>query len=53
MGIDKTTFPALLCIVTPWQQNGNILVWLGHIDTLGLPVVVDESVSLKLANMRF
>lgn len=44
MGIDKDTFPTLLCIVTPWQENGNVLVWLAHCDALGLPIVVDELV---------
>ena len=53
MGIDKTTFPALICIVTPWQQNGNVLVWLAHIDAMGLPIVVDESVCPRLLNTNF
>ena len=44
VGIDQTTFSPLLCIVSPWQQNGNILIWLTHCDTLGLPILVDEHV---------
>lgn len=48
MGIDQTTFPSLLCIVTPWQQNGNTLDWLAHSKALGLSILIDELVCPEL-----
>lgn len=44
MGVDMITFSPLLCIVSPWQENGDILAWLAYCDALGLPIVVDEQV---------
>ncbi len=44
IGIDKTTFHPLFCIVSPWQQNGNILTWLKFFEALGLQILIDACV---------
>lgn len=43
LGIDQDTFrsPNMLCIVTPWQRNGNILDCLRLLKGLELPILLD------------
>ena len=44
LGIDEDAFSSqgLLCIVTPWQKNGNIMDCLRRLKEIGVPLLVDE-----------
>lgn len=48
LGIDGETFNSVPCIVTPWQNNGNILDCLKRFTSSGLPILIDEWVSARL-----
>ncbi|KAJ3486407.1 hypothetical protein NLI96_g4265 [Meripilus lineatus] len=52
LGIDEDAFSSqgLLCIVTPWQNNGNIMDCLRRLKEIGVPLLVDEWGNILIDN---
>ena len=52
LGTDERTFVGFLCLVSPWQYNGNALECRKLLTRLDLPLLIDEWVRHRICDHR-
>ncbi|KAF7353499.1 Kinase-like protein [Mycena sanguinolenta] len=53
IGIDTTSFPTSLCMVSPWMSNGTVLKYLSHISGNERQITVDRLIREITRGLEF